>query len=102
MIDKYLGDGFLAYWRDGEGTSKHVANVIELFKQAQSQNHPRFRIALHLGPVAIGGIPSMGEESLMGKDVNFVFRIGKARWLARDTNSNECRSQRQTGYAYLC
>jgi class 3 adenylate cyclase len=27
--------------------------------------------------VAIGGVPSMGEESLMGKDVNFVFRMEK-------------------------
>ena len=29
------------------------------------------------GFVAIGGVPSMGEESLMGKEVNFVFRMEK-------------------------
>ena len=27
--------------------------------------------------VAIGGVPSMGEESLMGEHVNFVFRMEK-------------------------
>ena len=27
--------------------------------------------------VAIGGVPLMGEESLMGKNVNFVFRMEK-------------------------
>jgi class 3 adenylate cyclase len=48
-----------------------------LLKQAQARNKPRFRLALHCGSVAIGGVPSMGEESLMGKDVNFVFRMEK-------------------------
>ena len=37
----------------------------------------RQQLALHHGLVAIGGVPSMGEESLMGKDVNFVFRMEK-------------------------
>jgi class 3 adenylate cyclase len=32
---------------------------------------------LHFGFVAVGGMPSMGEESLMGKEVNFVFRMEK-------------------------
>ena len=77
MIDKYLGDGFFAYWRDDETAAKNVAAAIERLKQAQACNEPRFRLALHVGLVAIGGVPSMGEESLMGKDVNFVFRMEK-------------------------
>lgn len=77
MIDKYLGDGFFAYWRDDEKTAKDVAVAIEHLKQAQARNEPRFRLALHYGLVAIGGMPSMGEESLMGKEVNFVFRMEK-------------------------
>lgn len=77
-IDKYLGDGFLAYWRGGEKRSnKEVAEAIQQLKEAQQKNDPRFRLALHFGLVAIGGMPSMGEESLMGKDVNFVFRMEK-------------------------
>jgi adenylate cyclase len=77
VIDKYLGDGFFAYWRDSENTAKNVTATLELLKQAQARNAPRFRLALHFGLVAIGGVPSMGEESLMGKDVNFVFRMEK-------------------------
>jgi adenylate cyclase len=77
MIDKYLGDGFFAYWRDSENTAKNVTATLELLKQAQARNAPRFRLALHFGLVAIGGVPSMGEESLMGRDVNFVFRMEK-------------------------
>jgi adenylate cyclase len=77
MIDKYLGDGFFAYWRDDQNATKNVANALAPLKQAQARNEPRFRVALHFGLVAIGGVPSMGEESLMGKDVNFVFRMEK-------------------------
>jgi adenylate cyclase len=77
MIDKYLGDGFFAYWRGDKGTTKNVAGAIGPLKEAQARNEPRFRLALHFGFVAIGGVPSMGEESLMGKEVNFVFRMEK-------------------------
>jgi adenylate cyclase len=77
MIDKYLGDGFFAYWRGDKGTTKHVAAAIAPLKELQAQHEPRFRLALHFGFVAIGGVPSMGEESLMGKEVNFVFRMEK-------------------------
>jgi adenylate cyclase len=77
MIDKYLGDGFLAYWRGDPKTTKDVAAALEKLKEAQAENEPRFRLALHFGFVAIGGVPSMGEESLMGKEVNFVFRMEK-------------------------
>ncbi len=77
MVDKYLGDGFFAYWRDDENATKNVADALAPLKQAQARNEPRFRLALHFGLVAIGGVPSMGEESLMGKDVNFVFRMEK-------------------------
>jgi adenylate cyclase len=77
LIDKYLGDGFFAYWREAENSTKNVAAALRKLKQAQERNQPRFRLALHFGLVAIGGVPSMGEESLMGKDVNFVFRMEK-------------------------
>ena len=77
MIDKYLGDGFFAYWREDEDSVKNVAAVLSQLKQAQERHAPRFRLALHFGLVAIGGVPLMGEESLMGKDVNFVFRMEK-------------------------
>jgi adenylate cyclase len=77
MIDKYLGDGFFAYWREDENAAKNIAVALDQLKQAQAKNEPRFRLALHYGLVAIGGVPSMGEESLMGKEVNFVFRMEK-------------------------
>jgi adenylate cyclase len=77
MIDKYLGDGFFAYWREDPNAANNVAAVLGQLKQAQEKNEPRFRLALHCGLVAIGGVPSMGEEGLMGDEVNFVFRMEK-------------------------
>jgi adenylate cyclase len=75
MIDKYLGDGFFAYWREDPHATKSVAAALDKLKEAQAKNGPRFRLALHFGFVAIGGVPSMGEESLMGREANFVFRM---------------------------
>jgi class 3 adenylate cyclase len=77
LINKYLGDGFLAYWRDDADSAKTLAGTLIGLKALQERQDPRFRIALHFGPVAIGGMESMGEESLMGKEVNFVFRMEK-------------------------
>lgn len=76
-IDKYLGDGFFAYWRNGTNTARQVADAMSALKEVQERKDPTFRIALHFGLVAIGGMPSMGEESLMGREVNFVFRMEK-------------------------
>jgi adenylate cyclase len=76
-INKYLGDGILAYWRDDDASARHVADTIHAFKELQRLKNPNFRIVVHFGRVAIGGLVSMGEESLMGKEVNLVFRLEK-------------------------
>lgn len=80
-VNKFLGDGFLAYWPDGEGVMRHVLGALEGFKQLQSgsctqtEPLPPFRVVLHYGPATSGGAPSMGEESLSGREVNFAFRM---------------------------
>jgi len=75
-IDKYLGDGFLGYWHDDEKGAENVAAALAKLKQLQKAE-PRFRLVLHLGLVSSGGLRSMGEESLIGKEVIFVFRMEK-------------------------
>ena len=76
-INKYLGDGFLAYWQTDEKDADNVASTLLALRQVQARQKPRFRIAWHFGNVAIGGMESMGEESLLGPEVNFVFRMEK-------------------------
>jgi class 3 adenylate cyclase len=75
-IDKYLGDGFLAYWHDEGKNIAHLAAGLEKLRELQKAE-PRFRLVLHHGLVASGGLRSMGEESLMGREVIFVFRMEK-------------------------
>ena len=77
IINKYLGDGFLAYWPDATTTPEEIVAVISSLKELQGKKSPDFRLVVHFGPVAIGGIASMGEESLMGGEVNLIFRLEK-------------------------
>jgi adenylate cyclase len=77
MINKYLGDGFLAYWPDAATSPEEITAVISAFKELQRKQWPEFRFVVHFGPVAIGGVASMGEESLMGSEVNLIFRLEK-------------------------
>jgi len=77
IINKYLGDGFLAYWPDTAGTSEQIVSVISALKELQRKQGPEFRFVVHFGAVAVGGVATMGEESLMGGEVNLIFRLEK-------------------------
>jgi adenylate cyclase len=77
FVNKYLGDGFLAYWPDAATTPEEIVAVIAALTGFQQKGAPDFRFVVHFGPVAIGGIASMGEESLMGAEVNLIFRLEK-------------------------
>jgi adenylate cyclase len=77
IINKYLGDGFLAYWPEAATTPEEIATVIFALKELQRKESPDFRFVVHFGAVAIGGVASMGEESLMGGEVNLIFRLEK-------------------------
>ena len=77
IINKYLGDGFLAYWPEAETSSEEIVIVVSALKELQRKEGPAFRLVVHFGPVAIGGIASMGEESLIGGEVNLIFRLEK-------------------------
>lgn len=77
VMNKFLGDGFLAYWREAPAAAAMVADALEIFLVRQKEGSPRFRLALHFGRVFVGGAASLGEESLLGSEVNFVFRMEK-------------------------
>jgi adenylate cyclase len=78
IINKFLGDGFFAYWPEEHGArGPHIAKAVEAFRKLQQNSEPPFRVVAHYGKVFMGGGGSMGEESLMGNEVNFVFRMEK-------------------------
>jgi len=94
-INKYLGDGFLAYWPDADTSPEEIAVAISAFKELQRKQWPEFRFVVHFGAVAIGGVASMGEESLMGSEVNLIFRLEKlASSLGESTGLSEAAQTR--------
>ena len=83
-VNKYLGDGFLAYWRAADVAPGQVAPALASLRDLQNEIQPRFRFVVHRAEVTFGGVASLGEESLSGSAVNFVFRMEKvAGTLAR-------------------
>lgn len=77
VINKYLGDGFFAYWPDAPAVAVAVADALGALRVIQDAGPPPFRVVLHYGQVFIGGAGTKGEESLSGPEVNFVFRMEK-------------------------
>jgi len=77
IVNKYLGDGILAYWRDDSDARQDIISAVSSLKVAQIDSGPSFRFVLHFGRVAIGGVPSTREETLMGSELNLVFRLEK-------------------------
>lgn len=76
-INKFLGDGFFAYWRNRPETERSVADAMNDLAKLRGDVDLAFRIVVHFGNVFTGGGASMGEESLLGQEVNFVFRMEK-------------------------
>jgi class 3 adenylate cyclase len=73
LINKYLGDGFLAYWSAPD--SANVVHGLNALRKLQAGAAVPFRMVLHYGTATCGGAPSGGEESLSGREVTFVFRM---------------------------
>jgi adenylate cyclase len=76
-VNKFLGDGFFAYWRERTGAEEQVARALDGLSRMRSAGNLPFRVVLHFGQVFTGGGGSMGEENLQGKEVHFVFRMEK-------------------------
>lgn len=76
-VNKYLGDGILAYWRDEPEMVPEIVSTIGALKTEQARGRPPFRFVVHFGTVAVGGVQSTREETLMGSEVNLVFRLEK-------------------------
>lgn len=77
VINKFLGDGFFAYWNaSAPESAAQVARVMAALNKMQTEGTLRFRIVMHHGKAFVGGA-SLGEESFMGGEVNFIFRAEK-------------------------
>ncbi len=77
QINNFTGDGFLASWPWACDSSTQVVRALERFRSMRSFVPFRFRLALHFGEVMVGAWGSPCEEGLLGREVNFVFRMEK-------------------------
>ncbi len=76
-INQFLGDGFFAYWHDRDQAEVAVANALHALRRMQEQAPPAFRVAVHFGEVALGGVSLAEEERISGEQVHFTFRMEK-------------------------
>src|SRR6266550_4470699 len=53
-INKFLGDGFFAYWLERESAAASVVKALKDLRQEQDKDYPRFRVVLHYGKVFVG------------------------------------------------
>ena len=77
VVDKFLGDGLLAFWREERGAATRVADALACLQTKNVTGQPRFRVVVHHGNVALGMTMTPGEEIMTGDAVNFIFRMEK-------------------------
>ena len=75
-MNKFLGDGFLAFWSSERSTGADVLPALARMAELQARSPLAFRYVTHYGPVQFVGI-ARGEISLTGNAVNFTFRLEK-------------------------
>ncbi len=74
-VDKYVGDGFLAYW-ENKPEAGPFAKTLEKITALQTQASLPFRWILHHANLQLG-VSRFANDSLVGKEINFAYRMEK-------------------------
>ena len=77
FINKYLGDGFLAFWPLDVTPAETIAQALKELRELQNGQDMQFRVVIHYGMVRVDSAVSAGEDNLIGPEVNFAFRMEK-------------------------
>ena len=77
IINKYLGDGFLAYWPSPITQPEAIARTLIKLKELRENKNIPFRMVVHYGKIITTSAFDEDEESLFGAEVNFIFRMEK-------------------------
>jgi adenylate cyclase len=88
VIDKYTGDGLLAFWGAPDEQPDHAARACRaaaeiarlMVRNGNDSVQPRLRIGLHSGPAIVGniGFPGRINYTLVGDTVNLAERTEAA------------------------
>ena len=90
-LNKFLGDGFFAYWPCREESPERVARAALGLRGLQDAEPP-FRFILHHGSATFSG--QLSGEVVIGPEVNFAFRMEK---LAKDLGLHRLLSAAAAG-----
>lgn len=74
-IPKYIGDGFLACWDDRDGVAPAVVAALRALQQLRENSPVPFRVAVHYGMITFGEQSAWGEPSMLGPEMNYIFRL---------------------------
>lgn len=74
-IDKFLGDGFMAFWHSASGTDASVMRVLAALKRVREDGAVPFRTVVHFGRVFSGGATASGVERFFGPEINYLFKM---------------------------
>jgi adenylate cyclase len=75
ILNKFLGDGFFAYWHDDARNVTRLANALRAFQDVQSAASMPFRLVVHRGSASFSG--RVDSELILGSQLNFAFRMEK-------------------------
>ena len=74
-IPKYTGEPVLACWEEHGKAAPAVVTAIHDFQRLRKDCPVRFRVALHFGLVTFGEQSEWGEQSILGPEMNYIFRL---------------------------
>ncbi|MDD9908090.1 MAG: adenylate/guanylate cyclase domain-containing protein [Ahrensia sp.] len=91
VIDKYTGDGCLAFWGAPDDEPRHASRAVEAaveIAQAWAGHRPRLRIGLHSGSAIVGemGFPGRLDYTITGSTPSVADRVQEA---LKGANSSE-------------
>lgn len=74
VVNKFIGDAILAYWVDEDGIKEQVLHCIKQLRSIRSDFDFEYRVLVHYGLIHFGGVMKIGEESIWGPSLNFIFK----------------------------
>lgn len=74
IVNRFAGDMVLAYWVDRAGRERQIVAALREMWALREGRPPRFRTLVHFDRLIFGGAARMGEESLSGPGINFLFK----------------------------
>lgn len=75
VVNRYLGDGFLAFWKRSEISQIELRALWAELNQIRENYQFSYRLLLHSGRLTMDGVPHRGQENLSGRALDKIFEM---------------------------